>query len=78
MVHVIEADMDASVTTLSCSHIHDSIGSYFPMCCSHVPTIVLMLHQTITNIYVIEPSYELGGESVCKANQGVGGQIRIN
>ena len=62
MVHVVEANMDASVNTLSCSHIHDSIGS-------HVPTTVLMLHQTITNVYVIEPSYELGGEWVCKANQ---------
>ena len=32
-------------------------------------------HQVV---YVIEPSHELGGEWVCKANQGVGGQIRIN
>jgi len=29
-------------------------------------------------IYVIEPSHELGGEWGCKANQGVGGQIRID
>ena len=29
-------------------------------------------------VYVIEPLHELGGEWVCKANQGVGGQIRID
>ena len=29
-------------------------------------------------VYVIEPSQELGGEWVCKANQGVGVQTRIN
>ena len=29
-------------------------------------------------IYVIEPSHELGGEWVCKANHGVGGQIQID
>ena len=29
-------------------------------------------------VYVIEPSHELGGEWVCKANQGVGVQTRIN
>jgi len=27
-------------------------------------------------VYVIEPSHELGGEWVCKANEGVGRQIR--
>ena len=47
MVHVVKANMDASVTTLSCSHIHNSIGSHVHMPCSHVPTTVLMLHQTI-------------------------------
>ena len=50
MVHVVEANIDAIFTTLSCSHIYKSIGSHVPICCSHISMfshIVLMLHQII-------------------------------
>ena len=55
MMHVMEANIDASITTIPCSHIHKSpiahvptslfSSSYVPHDCSHAPTfpqLVLM------------------------------------
>ena len=37
MVSIVEANMDVSVITLSCSHFHKSTSSHVLIYCSHVP-----------------------------------------